>query len=226
MAPLARSWPTEAHEAHAQTPPHSNTIFTQRNNFILKSHFSARKQAWLKDMSANLPCHAAHAAGGNLDKIANEIRRSDLRAERGFVPRADIATLLKPMSRLNGYPNRTTVPGVKTNTAPLGPACRRRRAWQRRPNSRSPTAKLCDYGGRKMNAPKLHDRHDAVTRVLEAHGLWRPSPRGGWWPRAWPSKVWLGASQAATTSNGRPPNARRSLRSGARQIAARQPAPD
>lgn len=41
-------------------------------------------------------------------------------AERGFIPKADIATFLKPLSALNGHPNRTKVPGVETNTGPLG----------------------------------------------------------------------------------------------------------
>ena len=41
-------------------------------------------------------------------------------AERGFIPQEEVATFLKPMSRLNGHPNRTKVPGVETNTGPLG----------------------------------------------------------------------------------------------------------
>lgn len=41
-------------------------------------------------------------------------------AERGFIPREEVATFLKPLSRLNGHPNRTKVPGVETNTGPLG----------------------------------------------------------------------------------------------------------
>lgn len=41
-------------------------------------------------------------------------------AEKGFLPKEEIATFLKPYSRLNGHPNRTKVPGVETNTGPLG----------------------------------------------------------------------------------------------------------
>ncbi len=41
-------------------------------------------------------------------------------AEKGFIPKEEISTFLKPMSRLNGHPNRTKVPGVETNTGPLG----------------------------------------------------------------------------------------------------------
>lgn len=41
-------------------------------------------------------------------------------AERGFIPKDEIATFLKPQSRLNGHPNRNKVPGVETNTGPLG----------------------------------------------------------------------------------------------------------
>ncbi len=41
-------------------------------------------------------------------------------SERGFIPREEIATFLKPHSRLNGHPNRLKVPGVETNTGPLG----------------------------------------------------------------------------------------------------------
>ncbi len=41
-------------------------------------------------------------------------------AERGFIPKDEIETFLKPHSRLNGHPNRVKVPGVETNTGPLG----------------------------------------------------------------------------------------------------------
>ncbi|WP_116134101.1 transketolase [Tropicimonas sp. IMCC34043] len=41
-------------------------------------------------------------------------------AEKGFIPKEEISTFLKPHSRLNGHPNRTKVPGVETNTGPLG----------------------------------------------------------------------------------------------------------
>jgi len=38
----------------------------------------------------------------------------------GFLEVAELATFLKPLSRLNGHPNRTKVPGVEANTGPLG----------------------------------------------------------------------------------------------------------
>ncbi len=41
-------------------------------------------------------------------------------AERGFIPKEEVETFLQPHSRLNGHPNRTKVPGVETNTGPLG----------------------------------------------------------------------------------------------------------
>ena len=41
-------------------------------------------------------------------------------SERGFFPKNEISTFLKPESRLNGHPNRVKVPGVETNTGPLG----------------------------------------------------------------------------------------------------------
>jgi transketolase len=41
-------------------------------------------------------------------------------AERGFLPKDEISTFLQPLSRLNGHPNCTKVPGVETNTGPLG----------------------------------------------------------------------------------------------------------
>lgn len=41
-------------------------------------------------------------------------------AKRGFFPEEEISTFLKPMSRLNGHPNCNKVPGVETNTGPLG----------------------------------------------------------------------------------------------------------
>jgi transketolase len=41
-------------------------------------------------------------------------------AEKGFIPKQELSTFLKPLSRLNGHPNRVKVPGVETNTGPLG----------------------------------------------------------------------------------------------------------
>ncbi|EJB08133.1 transketolase [Rhizobium leguminosarum] len=41
-------------------------------------------------------------------------------AMRGFLPEEEISTFLKPHSRLNGHPNCNKVPGVETNTGPLG----------------------------------------------------------------------------------------------------------
>jgi transketolase len=41
-------------------------------------------------------------------------------AECGFFPRSALATFAAPLSALNGHPNRTKVPGVETNTGPLG----------------------------------------------------------------------------------------------------------
>ena len=38
----------------------------------------------------------------------------------GFLPVEDLATFLKPMSKLNGHPNRNYVRGVEANTGPLG----------------------------------------------------------------------------------------------------------
>ena len=41
-------------------------------------------------------------------------------AHRGFLPLDELATFAQPLSRLNGHPDRTKVPGVETNTGPLG----------------------------------------------------------------------------------------------------------
>jgi transketolase len=41
-------------------------------------------------------------------------------ARCGFFPRAELETFMAPLSALNGHPNRTKVPGVETNTGPLG----------------------------------------------------------------------------------------------------------
>ncbi|NTU78119.1 MAG: transketolase [Chloroflexales bacterium] len=41
-------------------------------------------------------------------------------AHIGFFPLAELATFAQPLSRLNGHPNRVKVPGVETNTGPLG----------------------------------------------------------------------------------------------------------
>jgi transketolase len=41
-------------------------------------------------------------------------------AHCGFFPVAELDTFMEPLSPLNGHPNRTKVPGVETNTGPLG----------------------------------------------------------------------------------------------------------
>jgi len=41
-------------------------------------------------------------------------------AGAGYFDAAELSTYLKPDSRLNGHPNRTYLPGVETNTGPLG----------------------------------------------------------------------------------------------------------
>ena len=38
----------------------------------------------------------------------------------GFIPAEQLATFAQPLSALNGHPNRNKVPGVETNTGPLG----------------------------------------------------------------------------------------------------------
>ena len=41
-------------------------------------------------------------------------------AERSFFPPADLDTYMRPLSQLNGHPDRNKVPGVEANTGPLG----------------------------------------------------------------------------------------------------------
>lgn len=41
-------------------------------------------------------------------------------ADSGYFPTAELSTFMAPFSALNGHPNRTKVPGVETNTGPLG----------------------------------------------------------------------------------------------------------
>jgi transketolase len=41
-------------------------------------------------------------------------------ARCGFFARRELETFASPLSALNGHPNRTKVPGVETNTGPLG----------------------------------------------------------------------------------------------------------
>ncbi|WP_291312526.1 MULTISPECIES: transketolase [unclassified Devosia] len=41
-------------------------------------------------------------------------------AAAGFFPEADLSTYMQPLSKLNGHPNRNYLPGVETNTGPLG----------------------------------------------------------------------------------------------------------
>ena len=41
-------------------------------------------------------------------------------AHRGFIALDELHTFMAPLSRLNGHPDRKKVPGVETNTGPLG----------------------------------------------------------------------------------------------------------
>jgi len=41
-------------------------------------------------------------------------------AEADFFPREELETYMRPLSRLNGHPNCVKIPGVETNTGPLG----------------------------------------------------------------------------------------------------------
>jgi transketolase len=41
-------------------------------------------------------------------------------AEAGFFPHDQLATYMRPLSLLNGHPDRCKVPGVEANTGPLG----------------------------------------------------------------------------------------------------------
>jgi transketolase len=41
-------------------------------------------------------------------------------ADAGYFPLRALETFMRPLSELNGHPNRTKVPGVETNTGPLG----------------------------------------------------------------------------------------------------------
>jgi transketolase len=41
-------------------------------------------------------------------------------AHAGFFPLEELKTFAQPLSRLNGHPDRRSVPGVETNTGPLG----------------------------------------------------------------------------------------------------------
>ena len=41
-------------------------------------------------------------------------------AKARFFPEEELSTYMQPLSRLNGHPNRVKIPGVETNTGPLG----------------------------------------------------------------------------------------------------------
>ena len=41
-------------------------------------------------------------------------------AAAGYFPSAELSLFMEPLSALNGHPNRNKVPGVETNTGPLG----------------------------------------------------------------------------------------------------------
>lgn len=41
-------------------------------------------------------------------------------SQAGYFPDAELDSYMKPLSRLNGHPDRVKIPGVETNTGPLG----------------------------------------------------------------------------------------------------------
>ena len=41
-------------------------------------------------------------------------------AKVGYFPEEELLTYMQPLARLNGHPNRVKIPGVETNTGPLG----------------------------------------------------------------------------------------------------------
>ena len=41
-------------------------------------------------------------------------------AAAGYFPEEQLSTYMQPMSKLNGHPNRNYLPGIETNTGPLG----------------------------------------------------------------------------------------------------------
>ncbi|NBC35821.1 transketolase [Novosphingobium sp. FSY-8] len=41
-------------------------------------------------------------------------------AKAGYFPEEQLSTYMQPLSALNGHPNRNKIPGVETNTGPLG----------------------------------------------------------------------------------------------------------
>jgi transketolase len=60
-------------------------------------------------------------------------------AAAGFFPREALSTFAQPLSPLNGHPNRVKVPGVETNTGPLGHGF--------------PVATGCALGAKLLGAP-------------------------------------------------------------------------
>ena len=64
---------------------------------------------------------ASPTATGSSSARATRAARSTRRlAEAGFIPVEALSTYMKPLSLLNGHPNRNYVPGVEANTGPLG----------------------------------------------------------------------------------------------------------
>jgi transketolase len=41
-------------------------------------------------------------------------------AGAGYFPQSELSTYMQPLSRLNGHPNKNYLPGIETNTGPLG----------------------------------------------------------------------------------------------------------
>ncbi|MDF2984272.1 MAG: transketolase [Devosia sp.] len=72
------------------------------------------KALWIRRRSFQMVYEA------QLGHPGGDFSAADVLAAAGFFPEAELSTYMQPLSMLNGHPNRNYLPGVETNTGPLG----------------------------------------------------------------------------------------------------------
>ena len=101
-------------------------------------------------------------------------------AEAGFLPAAALDEYMKPLSRLNGHPDRNKVPGVEANTGPLGHglpiavgvalgACLRHAPW--RTFVLTGDGELQEGSNWEAAMSAAHFQLDRLTVIVDRNGL-------------------------------------------------------
>ncbi len=153
-------------------------------------------------------------------------------AEAGFIDPDELETFLGPLSRLNGHPDRKKVPGVETNTGPLGHGfpvavgvalAGQLDASPRRTFVLSGDGELQEGSMWEAAMSASHFGLDRLTLIVDRNGLQQgdttertmsldPLPAIASWPSAGPSA----RSMATTTPRSSRPSARPRSNRGAR----------